>query len=549
LISLFRLKKSPRLNAPLLFVSAAALLWALCAGTQTYPSPVHGAEDSAYVDQVYWDPSEDAFYVYMSGEALPKTEAIDASFSEASSKKIPLSATGNWKKFDPNEGVFYIFLVDKSRPDEIHEGTQPWKLQNEAIRKALTAFVGEKNTKDKIGLIAFGVQPADPPTVLLNGTDEGTATIHAKIQQLAYGEGETPASPADFAAAIRKALDLSRQSKEDGFPTRRVAVIFSPNSGFSEGNEAVKAGIREEIQASGLALYGFGFEYQDGRHNQLPSSETNLRYFREFIGNIQIFGEGESFWDGNTSTDFTGDTLKSFRGYVQAFSVLTLTPKSNPLGSPTSLPADGTLRMAWADGKKPAEFGIRYQSQAGASIEKADSSAEISTIAEAATEPEGSPSSSFSLGGPPLPSARLIILAVILVPGITVLILCLFWRFRDIAAAKNGRRPGADIPGSLSRAVSLIVTDERGETQRVNMKISGSLSVGRDPANYLSFPDREMSPRHFSLILENGGFYIQDLRSANGTYVNGAPVEDRAFLRHNDVITAGQRKFVFKCDE
>jgi hypothetical protein len=481
----------------------------------------------------------------MSGEALPKTVAIDASFSDASSKKIALSAKENWRKFKPNEGVFYIFLVDKSRPNEVHADTQPRKPKNTAIIDALTKFVSEMNPNDRIGLIAFGVQPTDPPA-LLDGTEKDIAAIREKIQQLDYGEGESPAASADFGAAIREAINLSGKRMEDGFPTRRVAVILSSNSGFSEGNETVEAGIREEIQASGLALYGFSFEYQDGQRRQWPSSETYLSYFKEFIGNTQIFGKGKSFWDGNTSTNFTGDTLKRFRDYVQDFSVLTLS-------TPTSLPADGTLRMAWADGKESAKFEIRYQSQTGAPVEEGEPSTESSTTIEASPSPspeaEKSPSSPFSLGGARLPSLKQIILMVILVPVITVLTLCLVWRIRGVDAARNSRQPSADVPGRLSRAVSLIVTDERGEMQRVNARISGSLSVGRDPANYLSFPDREMSARHFSLTLENGGFYIQDLHSANGTFVNGALVEDWMPLRHNDVITAGQRKFVFKCDE
>jgi hypothetical protein len=553
---LLRLKKSPRPSDPSLLVSVILLFLVVCAGTLAYPGFAVGAEDGIHVDQVYLDPADNTVRLYMSGDPLPKAKDIRASFGESS-----LAPAGKTKRFNPKEGIFYIFLVDMSRPGEMPESAK--QNQNSAIEKALTAFVNHSGRNDRIGIIAFGHDSTDSTNIILNETSENKEDINAAIHKLMINDDNRKfaASSANFSAAIRESITLSNQYVEN-YPKRRVAAILSPNSGFAEEDDAEKTEIREEMQASGLAFYGFGFEYWGDNGNQKPKSKTDLQNFSAFISDIQILGgESASFVDHNTSTNFTKDEegkneeekLETFRSYVNHFSVLTLTPRSDsrssPTSSPTSLP-ENTLRIEWGEGKETAEIEIPYPDQGGALNKDEPPSADTAVTTEVVSE---EPSDfAFLFGGlnawQHLPR-WLIILSAILIPVIAVLILYLVWCFRDIgtgAAAKN------DVPAApepLVRAISLIVTDERGETQRMKANISSSLFVGRDPANHLSFPDQEMSQRHFSLILENGDFYIQDLHSANGVYVNGAPVDGRALLRHNDVITAGQRKFVFKCDE
>src|SRR3954469_17782575 len=69
-------------------------------------------------------------------------------------------------------------------------------------------------------------------------------------------------------------------------------------------------------------------------------------------------------------------------------------------------------------------------------------------------------------------------------------------------------------------------------------------AIGRDPDNHFSIADQLLSRRHCTVEAAPGGFVIRDLGSANGTYVNGTAVRERA-LEHGDRIRAGNSVLLF----
>jgi archaellin len=97
-----------------------------------------------------------------------------------------------------------------------------------------------------------------------------------------------------------------------------------------------------------------------------------------------------------------------------------------------------------------------------------------------------------------------------------------------------------------SGCVSFIVTDTKGVTQRVDLDINKSVFIGRSGVNNLSFNDDKMSRQHFVIEIENGEYFITDLNTTNGTFLNGIPVKGKRKIANNDVITAGREKLVFK---
>jgi len=90
---------------------------------------------------------------------------------------------------------------------------------------------------------------------------------------------------------------------------------------------------------------------------------------------------------------------------------------------------------------------------------------------------------------------------------------------------------------------SLIVLE--GDQQgRVITLAEKSLAVGRDPANDLVISDAEASRRHFVIEWANGAYFVRDLNSDNGTFVNGVPV-GRALLLDRDEIRVGSTRLMF----
>lgn len=70
-------------------------------------------------------------------------------------------------------------------------------------------------------------------------------------------------------------------------------------------------------------------------------------------------------------------------------------------------------------------------------------------------------------------------------------------------------------------------------------EIAGTLRVGRHPFNEISVADPGVSRYHCWILFRDGVASVEDLASANGTYVNGERVRARRSLKSGDVIRTG----------
>lgn len=74
--------------------------------------------------------------------------------------------------------------------------------------------------------------------------------------------------------------------------------------------------------------------------------------------------------------------------------------------------------------------------------------------------------------------------------------------------------------------------------------------IGREEGCDICFPDRFMSQRNTLIFLEGADYYIEDLDSKNGTFVNGEPVTGDPILLYNgDKIAIGSVEFAFVVPE
>ena len=74
--------------------------------------------------------------------------------------------------------------------------------------------------------------------------------------------------------------------------------------------------------------------------------------------------------------------------------------------------------------------------------------------------------------------------------------------------------------------------------------LSEHLSLGRDPSSSLVVADSFVSGRHARIERREAHYIIRDLRSRNGTYVNGTRILEAA-LREGDVVRIGEREYAF----
>ncbi len=65
-------------------------------------------------------------------------------------------------------------------------------------------------------------------------------------------------------------------------------------------------------------------------------------------------------------------------------------------------------------------------------------------------------------------------------------------------------------------------------------------TIGRAPANSITITDGSVSTNHARILKTTEGFVIEDLKSRNGTFVNGEKVDDKRLLFDGDLIRLGK---------
>jgi FHA domain len=103
----------------------------------------------------------------------------------------------------------------------------------------------------------------------------------------------------------------------------------------------------------------------------------------------------------------------------------------------------------------------------------------------------------------------------------------------DLRAA--AREPGAE----LGRLV--VVASPAGEPEEgTSLALDAIATLGRDVNNAVVVEDQFVSAEHAILTFRGRAWYLEDLGSTNGTFVNGAPVDGVTPLGFGDVIQIGQ---------
>src|SRR6516165_3294249 len=69
--------------------------------------------------------------------------------------------------------------------------------------------------------------------------------------------------------------------------------------------------------------------------------------------------------------------------------------------------------------------------------------------------------------------------------------------------------------------------------------------IGRDLSVEVVIPDPAVSRRHARLSHDARGVWLEDLGSANGTYVNGTRITDPCRLQDQDQVRFGESVAVF----
>ena len=106
---------------------------------------------------------------------------------------------------------------------------------------------------------------------------------------------------------------------------------------------------------------------------------------------------------------------------------------------------------------------------------------------------------------------------------------------RDLRAASRG-------PTELGRLV--VLASPRGEPQPGgSYPLDAVTTMGRDVNNGIVLDDPFASADHAVLTYRGRSWYVEDLTSTNGTFVNGVPVEGVGPLGFGDELQVGEVRF------
>ncbi len=71
------------------------------------------------------------------------------------------------------------------------------------------------------------------------------------------------------------------------------------------------------------------------------------------------------------------------------------------------------------------------------------------------------------------------------------------------------------------------------------------IKIGRDPDNDIQLDNVAVSRYHAEIYRQGYPFYVEDMKSTNGTFLNGSFMNWKGALNHNDKITIGKHTLVF----
>lgn len=75
--------------------------------------------------------------------------------------------------------------------------------------------------------------------------------------------------------------------------------------------------------------------------------------------------------------------------------------------------------------------------------------------------------------------------------------------------------------------------------------VDDEITLGRHRNNGIVVKDPFVSKYHFKIIEDKDQYFLEDLESSNGTFLNKEKVLDVALLEDRDIISVGKIEFIF----
>ena len=142
------------------------------------------------------------------------------------------------------------------------------------------------------------------------------------------------------------------------------------------------------------------------------------------------------------------------------------------------------------------------------------------------------------------------VLTVLKIVFLALLYFFVFRAFRSVVVDLRAPAPGAPqgqlaaqrAPRQSSRGRgprSIVVTDDRGAKLGTH-SLNGTLQIGRAEACHIQISDTYASQFHARIYSRDDSWWVEDLGSTNGTYLNQRRITSPSALRAGDRLKIGK---------
>lgn len=107
------------------------------------------------------------------------------------------------------------------------------------------------------------------------------------------------------------------------------------------------------------------------------------------------------------------------------------------------------------------------------------------------------------------------------------------------AAPAGGPKPPKPQRGSKGKAPVIVYMRDADGKKTASKKLKGAIQIGRDEACDLRPDDTFLSQFHAKFFPRDGTWYVEDLGSTNGTYLNQQRITGTVEVHAGDIVRIG----------
>lgn len=435
-------------------------------------------EPRLIINQAYAElPSVTAYFDYLDDAGQPLDDPPTAVEGTLGTEVL------DWvfaDRFDrTGEGVSYLFLVDVSKTLTEREFVE--------IRTALRTWIDDLGEEDRAAIVSFG-----------QGVETRQAFTSERDALVATAEGLGPTDNlTQLYPAIREALLLYRD-RARSLPARRVIIVLS--DGKHEGTTPVTLNqIEGLIDEYPIPIYSIG--YSRLKPPERSEGLSVLARLSDLSGGVFFEADQSS----TISQLYATMRLHITRAFVATFAC-------------NLCQGDGTPQRL-----RVTANGVSH-----------DRNVRVFPATQTSTE---------SFLWP-------IVAAIGVVVALLGLAFVWFRRKEPDLVQLPEREPvypsfepevvsSPPEPPAPSFEVTLIVVRGAEPRQEIRERFAERLVVGSRGADVEIAGDENLSPRHFELIKDDDGLFVQDCGTQTGTAVNGVTIRNPYKLARGDLVTAG----------